>query len=313
MVALVFIYNHKYDKNIPVLENIYKDRFSHIFHLVPFYNGDKENVIAIYEHSFYFQGYIAQAGKVLKSKGNFDHFLFVGDDLLLHPDVNENNYKEFFNISLEDSFITFIRDLVETGDAGSDQFIMHLAMFFKMPNKPGSGLEIAKEIPSYEEAMIKFREKGFDEPYIAPRHVYFHPKRTDFPKNLKGEYFYRRRIKEVKRLLSQEKVKVDYPMVNGFSDLLIIPKYDFDLFIHYCGIFAAARLFVEYAIPTVMLLICKNIKTENDLDKKSVLLWNKDREEFEKKYNNSFNDLFENFPEDALYIHPVKLSKWKTN
>jgi len=310
MVALVFIFNHRYDKNIPILEEIYKDRFTNIFHLVPFYDGEKENVIPVYEHSFYFQGYIAQASKELKSKGNFEHFIFVGDDLLLHPDVNENNYTEFFKIGSEDSFITFIRDLVATGDDGTDLFLMHKAMFFEIPNKPGTGLEIAKEIPSYEEALAKFKEKGFDEPYIAPRHVYYPPKRTDFKKTIFGEYFYRKRKKEVEKLLQQDKVKVSYPMVNGFSDLLILPKTDFDSFARLCGLFAAARLFVEYAIPTVMLLACKHIVTQDNLDKKGLLLWNDDREKFEKEYKNSFNYLFNNYPQNILYIHPVKLSKW---
>lgn len=313
MVALVFIYNHRYDKNIPLLEEIYKDRFSHIFHIVPFYDGDKENVIPVYEHSFYFQGYIAQASKTLKEKADFEHFMFVGDDLLLHPDVNENNYKEFFKLGTEDSFITFIRSLAETGDSGVDLFIMHLAMYFKFPDKPGSGLEIINEIPSYEDTLEKFKQKGFEEPFIRPPHVYRPPKRTDFKKGLIGEYFYKKRVKEVNELLKQEKVKLSYPMVNGFSDLLILPKSDFDRFSRYCGLFAAARMFVEYAIPTIMLMVCKKIITQKDLDKKALLLWDDDRIKFEEKYSLSFDKLFETFPDDTLYVHPVKLSKWKKN
>jgi hypothetical protein len=310
MVALVFIYNHRYDKNISILEDIYKDRFSHIFHLMPFYDGRKNNVIPVYEHSFYFQGYMAQASKILKAKGDFDHFIFVGDDVILHPGINEYNYQEFFKVGKDDSFITFIRDLVETGNSGTDLFLMHKAMFFEIPSKPGTGLEISHELPSYNEALKKFKEKGFDEPYIAPEHVYYYPKRTDFVSNLRGSLQYWKRNKEIKRLLAQDKVKVSYPLVNGFSDVVIIPKSDFDQFAHYCGLFAAARLFVEYAIPTIMLLVCKNIVTENDLNRKSILFWNDDREKFEKQYKNSFKYLTNNFPDDALYMHPVKLSKW---
>lgn len=312
MVALAIIYNHRYDKNIPILNDIYKDRFSQVFHIVPFYDGDDENVIPVYEHSFYFQGYIAQASKILKSKGNFDHFIFIGDDVLVHPEVNENNYKEFFKIGEKGSFITFIRDLVATGEA-TDLFIMHLALYFKIADKPGTGLEISKELPSYDKAVEMLRKKGFEEPYILPKHVYPYPKRTDFKKTIFGEYFYRKRVKEVKELLKQDKVKLNYPMVNGFCDLLIIPKDDFDKFAHYCGLFAAARLFVEYAVPTIMLMVCEEIVTEADLDKKSVLLWNDDREKFEKQYNASFNKIFNNFPENTLYIHPIKLSKWTKN
>ena len=41
-VALIIVFNHRYDKNIPLLESIYEGRFSSIYHLVPFYDGDKE-------------------------------------------------------------------------------------------------------------------------------------------------------------------------------------------------------------------------------------------------------------------------------
>ena len=58
-VALIIIYNHQYNKNIDVLERIYKDRFHDIYHLVPFYRGDRKNVIPVYESSHYFQGYIS--------------------------------------------------------------------------------------------------------------------------------------------------------------------------------------------------------------------------------------------------------------
>lgn len=40
-VALIVVYNHRYDRNIEVVERIYAGRFSNIFHLVPFYDGTK--------------------------------------------------------------------------------------------------------------------------------------------------------------------------------------------------------------------------------------------------------------------------------
>ena len=47
-VCLLIIYNHRYDDNIEKLERIYKNRFSDIYHIVPFYNGTIENVIPVY-------------------------------------------------------------------------------------------------------------------------------------------------------------------------------------------------------------------------------------------------------------------------
>lgn len=83
-VALVLIYNHQYNENIEKLEAIYGPRFDQIYHLVPFYEGDRPNVIPVYEKSHYFQGYIAQAFSSFFS-AHYDHYLFVADDLLLNP------------------------------------------------------------------------------------------------------------------------------------------------------------------------------------------------------------------------------------
>lgn len=72
-IALLIIYNHRYDANIGRLEEMYKGRFQYIFHIVPFYDGNVKNVIPVYEHSHYFSGYIAQAWPHLKDNG-FTHF-----------------------------------------------------------------------------------------------------------------------------------------------------------------------------------------------------------------------------------------------
>src|SRR6218665_624801 len=103
-VALVIIYNHQYNKNIEKLEEVYGNWFSHIFHLVPFYAGDKPNVIAVYESSYYFQGYVAQGLKRFFSP-EFDHYLFIGDDLMVNPVINENNYSLHLNLDVKTSFI----------------------------------------------------------------------------------------------------------------------------------------------------------------------------------------------------------------
>lgn len=74
-VALIVIYNHQYNKNIDSVEKIYKGRFSNIYHLMPFYEGDKANVIPVCENSFYFQGYISQGYNTF-FKEKYAHYFF---------------------------------------------------------------------------------------------------------------------------------------------------------------------------------------------------------------------------------------------
>ena len=92
-------------------------------------------------------------------------------------------------------------------------------------------------------------------------------------------------------------------------------------FAHYCGVFGATSLFVEVAIPTALILASeKKIKTEKDISKNGRSYWKTANNVFcdnpaylwdnlENEYKD-LNDIINRFPEDAIYIHPVKISKW---
>lgn len=306
MVALVIIYNHRYDNNIPKIEEIYSNKFKNIFHLVPFYDGTKENVIAVYENSFYFEGYVAQAKYFLKKQGKFDHFLFIGDDLILNPQINESNYKDYFNIDLNASFLPNYIEL-STKEDYWDRLLDAVNYRFSI-----RGLEIENQKPNYDEAINKFREKNLTEPFVISKLIYKLPKRNEYSKGILGYIKYIREKKRIKELLKIEKIKLEYPLVGSYSDIFIISNNNFDRFTHLCGVFSASKLFVELALPTAMVLSCDKIITENDLSMKGITFWtHEENVTFQKQYNLSINDLFSSFPKDALYFHPVKLSKWK--
>lgn len=90
-VCLVIIFNHRFDKNLPLLRQIYGKRFSNIRFLVPFYDGADSDVIPIYESSYQFQGYFIQAYEKLNNL-QCSHYLFIGDDLIIHPQFDEYNF-----------------------------------------------------------------------------------------------------------------------------------------------------------------------------------------------------------------------------
>lgn len=68
-VALLVVYNHRYDKNIARMRELYAKRFSHIYHIMPFYDGQKQDVIPVYESSYCFSGYLSQAYTHIGDKG----------------------------------------------------------------------------------------------------------------------------------------------------------------------------------------------------------------------------------------------------
>ena len=92
-LAKIIIYNHRYDQNIPVLEELFLKKFSNIFHIVP-HDGNKSNVISVYENSKFYSGYIAQSVNQFYST-KFEHYMFIGDDLILNPVINEQITNHF--------------------------------------------------------------------------------------------------------------------------------------------------------------------------------------------------------------------------
>ena len=295
-IALLVIYNHRYDKNISRINEIYANRFSNIFHIMPFYDGDIENVLPVYDSSFQFQGYISQAFQHLKNKG-FSHFVCVADDMVINPRLNEQN---FFQLSGIDEDACFVHELRDLRDVRRRWFHIGNAIRFSIFNR---GLEIDAILPTREEALNAFQKHN-----IPTRPVPEWPYQS-----------LRRRVRET--LLKYRKILYyrilqrlyfSYPLVGGYSDMIVVPNTVMPKFCQYCGAFSAARLFVEIAIPTSMILCSEKVQTIQEIRMKDSLILprNKDRD-FLPKFNHSYDQLVSAFPEDMLYIHPIKLSQWK--
>jgi len=311
-VALIIIFNHRYDKNIERLEKIYEGKFSYIYHLVPFYDGVKENVIPVYGRSIFFQGYIAQGFKTYFN-GKYKHYFFIADDMILNPAINENNYQTFFNLDNETSFVSELIPLHNRTDAicpSSNGFWIGTlsAYFYKLKQKY---VEISNEIPNKDEAAAKLKLQEIILKPIEKKNLFGKP--TIFPRTLGDKarmlaWLFTTFLHPFKR-----KFKLPYPLISSYSDIAIISSATIKEFCHYCGVFEATCLFAEVAIPSALVLAAKTkIRTEKDLNHRGRALWQvkKDYMYLEKKFK-TLNDILENFPPDYIYLHPVKLSKWK--
>ncbi len=117
----------------------------------------------------------------------------------------------------------------------------------------------------------------------------------------------------LKRIVSP--IHIEYPLVTGYSDFFVIPFDKFSEFSRISGVFAAMRLFVEIAIPTVFMLIMdeNNLKTQKNASLLTPKLWKSTKvvRKFEKKCFYSIKNIDNNWPSNYAYLHPVKLSEWK--
>lgn len=286
-IALLVIYNHRFDKNIGRIRELYAGRFSHIYHIMPFYDGNENDVIPVYESSYCFSGYISQAYTHLKHLG-FTHFFVVADDMILNPSLNEHSIWEQMGIDYSDSYIDEIvcfqnggkrwwRRIIDALDYTPDQL----------------GVELKGILPSKEEAQRRFDFHKLPYTPIPRKELLRNPRRKDFVKML------------------TRSCELKYPLVRAYSDILLIPADVMPKFANYCGAFAATRLFVEMAIPTALILSADNIKLGNDVKLKPGAMWFEQDFKILEGYNNSLEKLFREFPEGKLYLHPIKLSKWK--
>jgi hypothetical protein len=302
-VVLIIIYNHQYNKNIEILEQIYKDRFSNIYHLVPFYSGDKKNVIPVYECSFYFQGYVSQGFKSYFKK-ECKHYLFVADDLILNPKINEINYTQHFKLNSNTSFIPEFGTLHEVKD-----FWSRVVEAFKW-NVNFSGVEAKNQLPDYTTALQIFAKFGLE---IKPLNYLQIFKKQEFPRLFKINkilhYFLLKR-REIKN--RNKEFHLSYPLVGSYSDIFVVSSDSIKQFSHFCGVFASTRLFVEFAVPTSLVLSASEIVTEKKLKLQGEALWTKEQYQRLDKYEWDLDLLLNDFPKNLLYLHPIKLSKWKT-
>lgn len=307
MPVLVIIYNHKHESNIEILNRHYGGRFSEIYHLMPFYEGSSNNVIPVYENSRYFQGYIAQAFRNLPRK-NVSHYLFVADDLILNPVINEHNYRHWLQI---DDDTAFLPGFIQLHERKENEFWMRANDAYHYTIYK-TGVEAATELPSIEFAHEKMMQFGFTNNPLSFDQIFpkptFNGKRVGWRECLSvADYYFQR----TKSYWCKRKFGLPYPLVGGYSDFFAVPSGIAAKFAHLCGVFSATELFVELAIPTSLILTAKNIKVEHSLSLQGKAMWTTDELKILDRYDYDFRRLIENYPAEHLYLHPIKLSKWR--
>ena len=291
-IALFILYNHNYTKNIERTEKLYKGKFTYVYHLIPFYRGDKQNVIPVYESSIKFHSYIAQAFQNVKNEG-FSHYFVIADDMIINPSINENNLFEFTGIDKDSSFITDIRD--------NSNCPYEVPLFEKIQSW---GIEVMNILPPKDKAIQVYEQNGLfvmPNKVFALKYLFHHMLRLDYKKCLHAIYY----------LLRKDKPFI-YPALWAYSDIILLPNEYMEDFATYSGAFAGLNIFVEQAIPLALYLSSKKVTLGNQIKLKSIpqlyTLGADGQREFENKYAFSLEKLIREYPNDLFFVHPIKLS-----
>ena len=299
--CLVVVFNHRFDRNLPLLRALYRERFSAVRFLVPFYRGDDPDVIAVYEGSATFQGYFAQAQRPLAGE-SFSHYLFVADDLLLNPAINEHNLADHLRLR---PGVGYVKGLEPFSDLTTRWTHFHRT---RRALRFDEYVNARAELPERGDALARLARHGLHFRRLGWRNL------ESAPGPLAGR---------VKSWLASAWLlygrgpgasrELAYPLAMGYADLLVVPAGAMPEFCHLCGVFAAMDLFVECAAPTALALAVPDLRRERDLAARGLEVWSDaDRAEFHGRYAGRLSNLLGDFPADTLYVHPIKFSHWHT-
>lgn len=308
-VCLIVIFNHRYEQNIPKLHAYYSPRFSKIKYIVPFIpKPHPQGTIRVVENGFTFSGHIAQAARDFIEE-DVSCYAFIGDDLILNPRLNEDNFESALEVN---STTGYIKSLASVDPL---RYCWHSAVNAAV-DLLRAGFNYKSELPPAKEARERFERMGFrfgvGKPSIA--NLIWCLKRS------KSVPFW------FMRLISMTGRESAYPLLAGYSDFVTVPSTSIDRFVHFCGVFSAMNMFAEVAIPTALALAVDDVRTElirgdhfaspnarrnPDMKLQGLEFWEGKGSEFAERLGYNFGHLIDDFPEDRLYVHPVKLSKWK--
>lgn len=322
--ALVIIFNHRYEKNIPKLEAYYGSRFTHRSYLVPFAPVETDQIIRVFENSFCFSGHIAQ-GVSRFTAPDVTHYVFAGDDLIMNPTLDESSILDAIPL---DQGTGYIKSLAS---ADTVRFRWHWALTAYQSLRRAK-FDWQKELPPASEARQHFEQIGIRFGKPAPRSI-ADLKFLKYPskaRTLKQAFADIKLVKPWLKLAGQTVASIgkpsEYPLLAGYSDFFVVPAERLARFAHYCGVFAAVNMFAEVAVPTALALACDRVETElpmgvhfgdagvlplSEKRWKGVEFWEEEITAFCQSLGYSWDVFVNQFPKDTLYYHPVKLSQWK--
>ena len=346
--ALIVIYNHNFEKNIEKIKRLYSSRFSRIIQIIPFYRGGDPDVIGVYDAAWQFNGYITQALPRLLQEKNISHYVVIADDIILHPELNESNICEKLGLDENSAYIrdnylineemmytldwayysysrmmapgtscefkSFIPSLEEAREHvtrhgfnwkdGAPNSIMKSYLVQKKASHEFLGEMLPSDIQGMFAMIRKHLALGMTMAESIIKMPFIGLNVTSFLSTMKRYSNFLAK--------SSRKAEPLYPLFWAYSDVMIIPSNKISDFAHLCGVFSAMRIFVEVALPTALVFTMDKIKTDKDIPYHGIPIWGSERlTSLHDKHNGSLAHLISNWPDDVLFYHPIKLSKWQ--
>lgn len=287
---------------------------------MPYYYGEDKDVVPVYGNSFQFHDYILQARERILQQDS-DYVLIIGDDLLLNPQLNSENCPSQLGMENDDS--VYLDGFVDVSTSECYRGTAEAHNFSTSPHGLDSGSS-NRVLPSYAEARSILKSKNLMQFDSLSQYAPFYPKWKPSAGIYQNWHIFKARVFHFLKYLKYKfrPEQYSYPVVFGYSDIVCIPKKHFVQFCQILEVFSAWRMFVELAIPTALhLMEGVNICTKDDHSYKTGNVWYpQDPDHFNningiikklvEESNKDAAKLNQSFPQEYLYLHPVKLSSF---
>ena len=303
-ICLLVVFNHRFDANLPKLDWMYRPRYEHVRYLVPFYRGDRPDVIPVYYSSFQFHGFFMEAWKRLKDEG-FTHYLVCADDMVLNPRFNDKNILEVLGIGTDSGYIKELLPL----DHRELEWSATASALVAVAGKNGTNWE--GELPPAAVAEENLRAKGIK---LGKFGLHNLRRGIHFKGFFQILFYFILRLLKRRRDPATELLRPPYPLLSSIADMMVIPAAYMEKFCHYCSVFAAMDVFVEVGAPTALALACPRVVVSWDtayVAKDYLQVYGPEwLDHYCRQYDYRLDVLLERFDEKAICLHPIKFSRW---
>ena len=307
-VSCSVLFNHPYPPNIPVLRELYKDKFDEVSFIQPLRSSPDPDVYTSYRGSFAFHGMITDAAERLLAK-DADYFIFVHDDVLLNPLYNGEQLVERLQVPGNGAFIPYLFSLHPDAQdwVWMPGFLWRL--FYPTNQLSGTGIEnLISYFPNAETMRAKF-----DEIYgLSFENITYDRTRPINPIVVVGNQSHGNYI--TKSVLDglyvtaegASSVQLPFPFIGGNCDFTVLDRKTLEAVVPLLGVTAAANLFVEIAMPTAIACAADRVVQSKDVGLFAEMAWTKEEQRLMTD-----DILVRRFNEDLLLFHPFKLSAEK--
>ena len=307
MVTLCVLFNHPYPPNIAALRELYAPRFSDVMFIHLDDEHIEPNVYNSYRAGYNFQGLIADNSQAFMDRKS-DLYVFVHDDVMLNPLINEENVRSKLKVSTNGAFLPGFNPIHGSvnrpGDRGWNWIVGALWKLMNPSNTvSGSGLRnLWRDMPKLAKTREQLGAKygfSFDKLYYDPASPL--PQAFGFNDPRRDEQLVKLIFEDLfDHTATPPSLELPMPVFGGLSDLFAVDGSIMSQVLHGFGLMAAANIFVEVAIPTILLNVADYVTQLHDVEFRSD--WGFQRERMPVR------EVVDGFRSDMLAYHPVKLS-----